>query len=371
MAMSRRAIAVLLGSFLAGLTGLGAPAGGADPVPDTPAIAAAKRHLAGVRAQAQQAALAYQQAVGDMLRTEDEIRRVEGDLPPLRARVEQSRRDFAVRAAAVYRSRSALDAPLEFLHARDLLGAARVSRLTSSVNEGAHAAAAELGAEIRALREHEVGLRARQERQVRLVALVERRAAELDQAVARAAATVRRLQQEEAVRIYLAAMAAAAAARAAAPEAPEAPEAQRLPGDVDSAALVPVGNLVCPVDSPVTFTNDWGQPRPGWRVHQGTDMFAPRGSPNVAVGDGVAEQRRGGKGGNAVWLTTDDGQRYYYAHLDRFEGADRRVRRGEVIGYTGNTGNAAGGPFHTHFEIHPAGGGPVNPYRALLVMCGG
>ncbi|HEX5094755.1 MAG TPA: M23 family metallopeptidase, partial [Acidimicrobiia bacterium] len=82
----------------------------------------------------------------------------------------------------------------------------------------------------------------------------------------------------------------------------------------------------------------------------------------------------GGLGGNSIWLTTDDGNAYYYAHLDGFAGEfdannQRRVVKGEIVGYVGNTGNAAGGPTHTHFEIRPQNIGPVNPYPMLKEMC--
>jgi len=77
----------------------------------------------------------------------------------------------------------------------------------------------------------------------------------------------------------------------------------------------------------------------------------------------------GGISGLGVWLYGDDGNLYYYFHLDRYEGGDRRVQQGDVVGYTGNTGDASGGATHTHFEIHPGGGPAVNPYPTVVAIC--
>lgn len=128
------------------------------------------------------------------------------------------------------------------------------------------------------------------------------------------------------------------------------------------------GSIRCPVQKPVTFMNDWGFPRSGGRFHQGTDLFAPRGRPAVATAAGTAVPSVGALGGNVVKLYGDDGTYYYYAHLDRF-GAKGRVSPGTVVGYVGNTGNAAGGPPHVHFEVHPGGGAAVNPYPRLVPVC--
>ncbi len=137
---------------------------------------------------------------------------------------------------------------------------------------------------------------------------------------------------------------------------------------------MPVEYLICPVQAPVTFVNDWGQPRSGWRVHLGTDVFAARGSRNVAIANGVITRKPNRLGGNALWLETPDGHKYYYAHLESYAGYfnpnnRRRVKQGDLIGYSGNTGNAAGGPVHTHFEVHPGGGAAMNPYPLLREMC--
>jgi N-acetylmuramoyl-L-alanine amidase len=124
----------------------------------------------------------------------------------------------------------------------------------------------------------------------------------------------------------------------------------------------------CPVQGGARFMNDWGFPRSGGRFHEGNDLFAPRGTPAVATVSGTVVQTVGKIGGNQVKLMGDDGVGYYYTHLDRF-GAKGRVSAGTVIGYVGSSGNAAGGPSHVHFEVHPGGGAAVNPYPRLVGVC--
>jgi LysM repeat protein len=126
--------------------------------------------------------------------------------------------------------------------------------------------------------------------------------------------------------------------------------------------------ILCPVQGGARFMNDWGFPRSGGRFHEGNDLFAPRGRPAVAVVSGTVVQTTGRLGGNQVKLFGDDGVAYYYTHLDRF-GAKGRVSAGSVLGYVGNTGNAAGGPTHVHFEVHPGAGAAVNPYPRITGVC--
>ena len=129
------------------------------------------------------------------------------------------------------------------------------------------------------------------------------------------------------------------------------------------------GGLICPVRGPVSFVDSWHAARSGGRPHEGVDLMAPRGTPNVAVVAGSVTMKSGGISGNGVHLQGDNGDLYYYFHLDAYEGGSRRVAQGEVIGYMGNTGDASGGATHTHFEIHPGGGGAVNPYPVARGIC--
>ena len=128
---------------------------------------------------------------------------------------------------------------------------------------------------------------------------------------------------------------------------------------------VPSGaNWVCPVGKS-SFFNDWGFPRSGGRYHEGNDLFTGRGTPVVAPVSGTIEFIVGSIGGKQFNLIGDDGARYLGSHMDGFEGKNRRVSAGEVVGYVGTTGNAQGTSPHLHFGIY-LDGKAVNPYPTLL-----
>ena len=71
-------------------------------------------------------------------------------------------------------------------------------------------------------------------------------------------------------------------------------------------------------------------------------MLGSTGTPLVAVVSGSVLFKQTPLGGNSVWLSGSDGNRYFYAHLGGFAGSSRSVSQGEVIGYIGATGNANG-----------------------------
>ncbi|NND75178.1 MAG: M23 family metallopeptidase [Ilumatobacter sp.] len=124
--------------------------------------------------------------------------------------------------------------------------------------------------------------------------------------------------------------------------------------------------IACPIPDGSEFIDSFGAKRSGGRRHKGVDMIAERGTPIVAVQAGDATFKQSRLGGNAVWLITESGNKFYYAHLDGFEGSSREVVAGEVIGYVGSTGNARGP--HLHFETH-FDGSVGNPYDATHTAC--
>ena len=133
-----------------------------------------------------------------------------------------------------------------------------------------------------------------------------------------------------------------------------------------------ITGFVFPVGDPHDFIDSWGYPRAGGRSHEGADIFAKRGTPLYAVEDGVLARVANNRlGGIKLWLVGESGTHYYYAHLQRYAlgVADGVVvEAGDVIGYVGDTGDARGTPPHLHFELHPSGGDPVNPYPLLKVV---
>jgi murein DD-endopeptidase MepM/ murein hydrolase activator NlpD len=122
--------------------------------------------------------------------------------------------------------------------------------------------------------------------------------------------------------------------------------------------------------------DNYGDPRSGGRRHQGTDILATLGQELYAVVDGTITLRRAvGEpntelSGNILQLTAADNTYFVYAHLSAFADGIQRgsvVKRGDVIGYVGDTGNPGPGNYHLHFEVHPGGGAAVNPLPLLLV----
>ena len=129
--------------------------------------------------------------------------------------------------------------------------------------------------------------------------------------------------------------------------------------------------FVFPVGGSATIGGPFGAPRASTgRAHEGNDIFANFGTPVVAVADGeLANVGTLPISGNRLWVYADSGDQFFYAHMSAFSANavnGRRVEKGEVLGYVGNTGDAEPTPPHVHFEIHPGGGDAVDPNAFLI-----
>jgi murein DD-endopeptidase MepM/ murein hydrolase activator NlpD len=118
--------------------------------------------------------------------------------------------------------------------------------------------------------------------------------------------------------------------------------------------------------------------RSGGRSHEACDIMAPRGTPVKAMEDGVIKKLLISEMGGLTIYQFDREQIYcyFYAHLDRYVEGIREgmeVKRGDLIGYVGSTGNAAADAPHLHLAIFQLGpdknwwqGTPINPYPVLM-----
>ncbi|CAB1220578.1 M23 family metallopeptidase [Acinetobacter bouvetii] len=115
----------------------------------------------------------------------------------------------------------------------------------------------------------------------------------------------------------------------------------------------------------------WGASRSSGRTHEGIDIMAPRGTKVFSATEGlIADLRNNNLGGKVVWIMGPGGSWHYYAHLDEHKrglSVGDYVKKGDLIGYVGNTGNARHTAPHLHYGIYldGKGRGVVNPYPYL------
>ncbi|WP_093534802.1 M23 family metallopeptidase [Stenotrophomonas rhizophila] len=120
--------------------------------------------------------------------------------------------------------------------------------------------------------------------------------------------------------------------------------------------------LPVPVDGVAArrIADTFGAPRGRDRTHAGVDIFAKRGTPVRSAAPGVVVAvRDSGLGGRQVWVIGPARERYYYAHLEDWRkglAEGEVVSEGTVLGYVGDSGNAAGTPPHLHWGIYGADG---------------
>ena len=162
------------------------------------------------------------------------------------------------------------------------------------------------------------------------------------------------------------------------PVALPAPSPEPVVGAVPSDELAS-RDLAIPVKdvSAQQLTRTFSDHRTGGRTHEAIDILAPMNTPVVAVEDGTIARLFLSKAGGITVYQFDPGERYcyYYAHLDHYADGLRegqKVRKGQVLGYVGVSGNAPKQTPHLHFAIfrlteakHWWEGTPIDPYDAL------
>lgn len=152
-----------------------------------------------------------------------------------------------------------------------------------------------------------------------------------------------------------------------------------IPKSAPEAKALEARNLQIPVQGigADKLVRSFHDVRSGSREHEAIDILAPAGTPVVAVEDGTIAKLFVSKAGGNTIYQFDPGREYsyYYAHLDRYaeglrEGAE--IRRGQVIGYVGTSGNAPKGTPHLHFAVFRLTaekqwwtGTPIDPYDIL------
>lgn len=164
-----------------------------------------------------------------------------------------------------------------------------------------------------------------------------------------------------------------------APAPPAATETETEPQPPTPGELLARRRLLVPVAGtpPTKLQDSFGARRGMGRKHEAIDIMAPWGTPVLAADDGRVEKITSNRGGGLTIYQVDASGRfvYYYAHLAGYaEGLKegQPVRRGDVIGYVGATGNASRNAPHLHFAVLLLttqkrwwGGEAINPYPAL------
>ncbi|HZT59205.1 MAG TPA: M23 family metallopeptidase [Pyrinomonadaceae bacterium] len=163
----------------------------------------------------------------------------------------------------------------------------------------------------------------------------------------------------------------------ATPAASNSTQTQAATGDAAALAsmrlLIPVAGV-----RPEALRDTFDDARSEGRVHDAIDIMAARDTPVVAAADGrVVKLFQSAKGGTTIYqlAAADEHLVFYYAHLDHYADglAEGHVaRRGETIGYVGDTGDAGPGNTHLHFQIYRVAdpkhfwtGENINPYPLL------
>ncbi|HSB08060.1 MAG TPA: M23 family metallopeptidase [Blastocatellia bacterium] len=181
-------------------------------------------------------------------------------------------------------------------------------------------------------------------------------------------------------------VAATSKAETAAPAHPPAEDIKAKVVSINDAdlSILSTRKLLIPVEGiPASQLRDsFYDGRSEGRIHQALDIMAPQNAPVLATADGVVVKLyQSARGGTMLYQSDPSGLFvYYYAHLSRYADGiseGRQLRRGDVIAFVGDTGNAGPGNFHLHFGISRmsapgrwSGGEPIDPYPLLVHSSG-
>jgi murein DD-endopeptidase MepM/ murein hydrolase activator NlpD len=104
----------------------------------------------------------------------------------------------------------------------------------------------------------------------------------------------------------------------------------------------------------------YGQSGVNWMsLHTGIDFPVQYGTPVMAATDGSVRTQWNSAYGNMAIVTAADGTETWYCHLSSTKIRSGWVKAGDVIAYSGNSGNSTGP--HLHFEVRPGGGAAIDP----------
>ena len=155
---------------------------------------------------------------------------------------------------------------------------------------------------------------------------------------------------------------------------------------VTTARAAEIREIFFPTDKSLYFIDSFGDPRGGGRTHEGIDIMGEQMTPLYSAIDGKVKKVVLPEAwyGYAITLEDEDGYQYHYLHVNNdTPGTDdgkggpenayapgikngAAVKKGDLVGWMGNSGNAEGVGHHLHFEIRLPDGTAVNPYNSLL-----
>jgi murein DD-endopeptidase MepM/ murein hydrolase activator NlpD len=343
---------IVFGLALLGLLLAGIPALQAAPLDD------ARRRQRALKAELQQATAELQAAEAALARATDQLAYDKGQLEAADRQQREARAALAGQAAAMYRSGglaiadSLLDQDPAAVPGRVEMATVLASRNAQLIEDAQVSGDAYRSVLGRVTKGYENAKALRDEAR----AAVTKLEAGLEEAQALEARLVRLEQRRK-----------AATKVAPTPTSTSAPG-----GGGGDVGTVSASGRACILERPYSYVDSWGAARSGGRSHKGTDIMNPMGNKVHAIVDGViSRQSTSSLGGISLYLQGADGNEYYYAHLSRYASVTgQRVKAGELIAYNGATGNAAWTGPHVHFEVHPGGGTPVNPYPYVKAACG-